>query len=116
MMILVCVKVCSCSAGWLSGCLATQTLTNVYGIGMRRWWWWWQATRRPYECARVPFSTEHTRTRVVVERDTTMAPCEHAYGAAVGRRLFSYTSALSIVNNVSLIGVMRWRYGGGCER
>ena len=63
------------------------------------------------------FSTAHTRTRVVVERDTTMgAPCEHAYGAAVGRRLFSYTSALSIVNNVSLIGVMRWRYGGGCER
>lgn len=97
-------------AGWLSG------HTDTYKRVRHRMRWWWQATRQPYECARVPFSTEHTRTSVVVERDTTMAPCEYAYGAAVGRRLFSYTSALSIVNNVSLIGVMRWRYGGGCER
>ena len=29
---------------------------------------------------------------------------------------FSYTIALGILQNVSLIGVMLFRYGGGCER
>ena len=60
--------------------------------------WWWPRTR-------VPFSTEHTQyAQEVVERDTTM---HHANTRmkAVGR-LFSYTSALSIVHNVSLIGFM----------
>ena len=29
---------------------------------------------------------------------------------------FSYTIALGILHNVSLIGVMLFRYGSGCER